>query len=139
MPSTDAEKRKIIAKLHDALRAVHGDSSLTFVAVSQTDWDRRFNKYLRKLRRDFPTEHRVYVRFHDFGTLKNDKGDRVFGFACPMNKSWQLDIERHPDVSVAIDTLIHEWAHVLEPPKRKNHHQRFSKKRQEIETHYLGD
>lgn len=100
----------------------------------------RFWRRRNQLRRDFPAKCRVIVRLYDHGTLLDDDGEPLHGIAIPHGKSWVIKINREPNISHSIDTLWHEWAHVLRPPgKRKNHHAAWRDMYWRIVAKYIED
>lgn len=100
---------------------------------------RRFQRLRRRLSNDFPPPCRVVVKLVEKGTIRDENDCRLFARAIPYSKSWLILIERSDDISVSLDSLIHEWSHCLAPPVRKSHHERWNKMRNKIERHYLGD
>lgn len=64
-------------------------------------------KWLRTiawLRREFPAQRNVYVRTKK---LKDDDGFTRFW------RSFFIDIHPNRSLSIKLDSLLHEWAHVL--------------------------
>lgn len=73
-----------------------------------------FDEVLRLLRREFPTKHPVKVR-----TVPKVPSN-VAGDCEWMDRYWRIRIHRGLSQMVAIDTLTHEWAHVLDMEEREN-------------------
>lgn len=73
---------------------------------------RKLLKHLRNLKRDFPLQHPVKVR-----TYKNyvdaDGKTRLYGTTSFRNGVFVIELLRHRDPSIIVDTLWHEWAHAL--------------------------
>lgn len=120
-----------LARFFEILSVVDQDEQTRFV--------RCLKRAVKKLRRDFPSEYRVVVKFCDWGTLKDETGQRCHAMCTPMANSWLIQIERSSDVAIAIDNLWHEWAHVLDPPDRKIHPDRWWDTYKRIVRHYNGD
>lgn len=96
----------------------------------------RVLRTLRTLKRDFPLPHPVRVRTVE--TLMLD-GHRLFG-CMTMTKNddvFLITLQRHPDISVQVDTLWHEWSHCLLWPRCKYRHSaRFWAAYGQIYSHY---
>lgn len=75
---------------------------------------KRFRVKLRQLREDYPTDQPVIVRTRPHRTIFLN-GFRVYGYCYYSEKSkrFVIIIERNPDTGIMIDTLWHEWSHVL--------------------------
>ena len=96
--------------------------------------DTRLLRALRKLKRDFPLRYPVRVKTSE--VLTQD-GHRLFGCVNKVNGVFAIVIQRHPDVSVQIDTLWHEWTHCLLWPQCKyRHSSRFWATYGRIYSHY---
>lgn len=96
--------------------------------------DLRLSRALRKLKRDFPLSCPVRVRTVE--KLVCSERGRLFGCMEKHGDMFTIHIERHPDISVQIDTLWHEWAHCLLWPKSKNHRGQFWPVYGRIFSHY---
>ena len=102
----------------------------------------RLRKYVAKLKRDFPLKS-ASIRVRTAKILLGDpdkkgKRHRIFGTACRYEDYDLIIIERHADLSIQIDTLWHEWTHLILWPKCKYRHTKlFWCKYGEIYHHYL--
>lgn len=77
--------------------------------------DVRLQRWVVKLKRDFPLSLPVRVRTHE--VLVNSENHRLFGLVHKDEAGFHIQIQRHADVSVQIDTLWHEWTHCLIWPR----------------------
>lgn len=82
--------------------------------------DDRLRKWSTKLKRDFPLRGPVEIRTVQHLICK-ERG-RLFGTADLLGTTFRITIERHPDISVQIDTLWHEWTHCLLWPRCRMRH-----------------
>lgn len=90
---------------------------------------------LRDLKRDFPLPHPVQVRTLD--VVRFHDGSEIHGYATLRRDRFLIVIERHPDISVQIQTLWHEWTHCLIWPRcRRRHSQNFWRVYGQIYSHY---
>lgn len=81
---------------------------------------KRLWKHLRNLKRDFPLGRPVSVRTHK--SLVDHENNRIYGSADLIDDSFRINILRHEDESVCIETLWHEWVHCLLWPRCKFRH-----------------
>lgn len=95
-----------------------------------------FWKYLTRLKRDFPLDRPVSVR--TYANLKCSEGQRMFGL-CSLNSAGFLIKISHADDAVAVDTLLHEWAHALLWEIDQSHNRRFWDQYAKIYRFYLED
>lgn len=72
---------------------------------------KKFRKYLRKLRRDFPAPLPVRVYLKPKNSIKID-GAKCYGF-CHFKENGLIEIHVADtgNESVNVETLWHEWAH----------------------------
>lgn len=71
----------------------------------------KFWRYARRLKHDFPLAHPVSIR--TYKTITDENGHRLFGDCELVNGKFLIRIARVDDISVAVDTLFHEWCHAL--------------------------
>lgn len=88
---------------------------------------KKFNEKLRRLRHHYPTPVPTQVRFVSAGFLCKRYGEPVHGGTIVGGGSAVIHIDAASPSAVAIDTLIHEWAHVHDDPEgqrlaRHEHH-----------------
>lgn len=82
---------------------------------------KKFRKYVKKLRADFPVDSpvRVYLRKSNF---VYPGGQREFGFChFKPDGSIVIHVENTGDEDVAVDSLFHEWAHARIGFTKKRH------------------
>ncbi len=98
---------------------------------------KRLWKYLRLLKRDFPTSKPVRVRT---SPDLHSEDDKVFGTCRLMDGYFLISLDRNHVESVVIDTLFHEWVHALLWPRCKfRHTKRFWDQYGEIYRKYIDD
>jgi hypothetical protein len=74
----------------------------------------RFWYRVRQIKNDFPAPKKLIVRTTTFGKLYLN-GNRVYG-CCRFSQKrdcFIIMIERNTDAGIMVDTLYHEWAHML--------------------------
>ena len=96
----------------------------------------KFWRYVSRLKKDFPLNHPVSIR--TFKTIKDECGHRLFGDCELVNGKFLIRIERGEDESVAIDTIFHEWCHVLVGIEH-GHNRRFWDQYGAVYRFYLED
>lgn len=73
-------------------------------------------KWLRTiawLRRNFPGQHSVYIRSTPIRKYHGGRVMKIHGYAEYSKSQFNIRIESKSSFLLRIDTLIHEWAHVL--------------------------
>ena len=66
------------------------------------------------MKRDFPVKDKVRIRTYASGKLFQG-GHRVYGLCnySETTKMFTIHVERNTDLSIMLDTMRHEYAHVL--------------------------
>ena len=102
------------------------------------DSDRReVSAWLRNLKRDFPVSRRTIVYLRPRGSIIHNESV-CNGLFYPVNKSFVILLERSPDISAIIDTLLHEWVHCRIYPDM-THNLRFDLEYGHIRRKYFGE
>lgn len=99
--------------------------------------EREIASWKRNLKRDFPVSRRVIVRLRPRGSIVHD-GSTCNGLFIVAKKSFVILLERSPDFSLIVDTLIHEWTHGRTYPDL-SHGLRFDIEYGHIRRKYFGE
>lgn len=89
------------------------------VEPSATEQRRRWRRRLRVLRRLLPADRRVVVRRREFrgrSRLVDGVCPRTWGFATRTRRGYQIHVNLSQPFDAQVETLYHEWAHVLAWP-----------------------
>ncbi len=96
----------------------------------------KLQKYLRKLKRDFPLRRPVKVRTYE--SIVGADGGILYGVIQDKGEYFEIWIRRCPDEAIMVDTLFHEWCHAMLWPKcSRKHTDLFFKTYGQVYRHYL--
>lgn len=82
---------------------------------------KKFNQKLKRLRRRYPAPVPVQVRFVSAAFLLRRYGEPVHGGVTFGGGRAVIHVDNAASSAVAIDTLLHEWAHVHDDPHGERH------------------
>lgn len=83
-----------------------------------------FRQFAAKLRKAFPVDRPVRIVTKPYKTV-NIEGHRAYGYSyLTKRNTFAIVIERHEDLSISKETLIHEWSHLLVWGREKLLHSR---------------